>query len=70
MKGNKMKLNMSDGFSIGTVLLFSGIVLAVIVGWIWNIVKLFAGSWEITGEFVLRIIGVFVAPMGGVMGFL
>ena len=38
-------------------------------GWVANIVKL-ATEHEPTGEVVLRAVGIFVAPLGAVMGFL
>ncbi len=47
------------------------LVVAVVMlwGWIWNIVKI-AGSDVITGMVVLRIVGIFVAPLGSVLGFI
>ena len=45
--------------------------LAGVVGWVTNIVKLFGSSFDpITGEVVLRAVGIFIAPLGAVMGFL
>lgn len=45
--------------------------LAGIWGWVWNIVKIAGANFsDITGLLVLRIIGVFVAPLGAVLGFL
>jgi len=39
-------------------------------GWIWNIVKVVHGFADpITGLFVMRCIGVFVAPVGAVLGY-
>lgn len=50
-------------------LAFFGLWVAGIIGWIANIVAIFGSSFEpITGELVLRIIGVFVAPLGAIMG--
>lgn len=40
-------------------------------GWIANIVKIFAIMNDpITGMFILRIVGIFVAPVGAVLGYL
>lgn len=40
-------------------------------GWVWNIIKLATADFsDITGLLVLRIIGVFIAPLGAVLGFL
>jgi hypothetical protein len=47
------------------------IVLALLGGWIANVVKLInMGFDQVTGMMVARSIGVFVAPLGGVLGFL
>lgn len=52
-----------------------GIVIAVILvfgfgyGWIANIVKLFS-LHGLTGEMVLRIIGIPLAPLGALLGYL
>lgn len=47
------------------------IVFATIGGWIANIVKIFGMSFDpLTAEAVLRVIGVFVFPIGGIMGYL
>lgn len=43
--------------------------IAGIIGWVLNIAKLVGGNMEITGEFILRIIGIFAAPLGAVMGY-
>jgi hypothetical protein len=63
-----------NGFTTieGVVVLF---YLVVIVGggygWIANVVKLFHADFgHITGELVLRGIGVVAAPLGMVMGYL
>jgi hypothetical protein len=40
-----------------------------LIGWFINIAKLVGGDMVITGEFILRIIGIFVAPLGGIMGY-
>jgi len=40
-------------------------------GWIWNIVKIVHSDFgTISGMLVMRVIGVFVAPLGVVLGFL
>lgn len=46
-----------------------GVVVALIAGWITNIVWLFgAADQGITARFVLGLVGVFVAPLGGIHG--
>ena len=45
--------------------------LLMACGWIANIVKLVNSDFDpLTGMVVARIIGVFVAPLGAVLGFL
>jgi len=47
------------------------LVLAAVGGWIWNVVKI-VGTIDaaVTGMFVARVIGVFVAPLGSILGFM
>lgn len=46
------------------------IFVAAAGGWIANIVKLAHMCCDMSGWLVLRAIGVFVAPLGAVLGFL
>ena len=47
------------------------VAIAGIVGWISNLVQLFHASFDpLTGMVVLRIIGVFIPPLGSVLGYL
>lgn len=47
------------------------VLLFGVGGWIANIVKIFAIMNEpITGMLILRIVGVFAAPVGAVLGYL
>ena len=40
-------------------------------GWVMNIVKVFGSSFDpIAGQVVLRVVGIFVPPLGAVMGYL
>lgn len=46
------------------------IVLGFIPGWIGNVVQLATADWStITGLLILKAIGVFVAPLGAVLGW-
>lgn len=52
-------------------LLFIVLWLAVIGGWIANIVKLVGMvGGEVTTMFILRAVGIFAAPLGAVLGYL
>lgn len=40
-------------------------------GWVMNIVKVFSSNFNpITGQVVLRVVGIFMPPLGAVMGYL
>ena len=57
--------------SLVPYLLVLTLVLGAIIGWVLNIVTIFHADFSvITGSLVLRVIGVFVAPMGAVLGWL
>ena len=44
--------------------------LAAIVGWVLNIVTIAHSSMDvITGMLILRIVGIFVGPLGAVLGY-
>jgi hypothetical protein len=45
------------------------IIPATIIGWVANIVKLFSLD-TFSGELVIRVFGIFLAPLGAVLGFL
>lgn len=48
-----------------------GIWAVGIIGWVMNIVKLFGMINDpITGMAILRGVGIFLAPLGAVLGFL
>lgn len=53
-----------------TYLFFLAIVIAGAGGWIANLVKLLGmGGDSITTLFILRLIGVFAAPLGAILGY-
>ena len=46
------------------------LVLAMVAGWVMNIITLVGMiSGDITAEFILRVVGIFVPVIGGVMGW-
>jgi hypothetical protein len=54
--------------AIGLVFLF--IMALGAVGWIKNLFALLGSNFDpITGEVMLRVIGVFISPIGAVMGW-
>lgn len=53
-----------------TALLIAAIVVLFAGGWIANIVKLVGMlDGELTAMFIARIVGIFVAPFGAILGF-
>ena len=45
-------------------------MIALAVGWVMNVVTIAHVMAEpITGMFVLRVVGIFVVPLGGVLGY-
>lgn len=50
---------------------YLALIIAIATGWIMNIVSIAHSNFnDITGLLVLRVIGVFVAPLGVVLGFI
>jgi len=48
-----------------------GIVVAAIVGWVMNIITIAHSSFDVlTGMLILRIVGIFVGPLGAILGYL
>ena len=55
---------------IGLVIFFS-LIVASVGGWITNIVKLAHMHGGIdSGMYILRVVGIFVAPLGVILGYL
>lgn len=61
---------MKNNFSLPIYLAFLAFVFTMIGGWCVNIYKLVTGPFDITGEFILRVVGIFAAPLGSIMGFI
>lgn len=54
-----------------TLIFYWILILGSIGGWIANIIKLSAMvDGGVTTMFVLRVVGIFVAPLGSIMGYL
>jgi len=50
-------------------LVFVGLLGAAFYGWIMNIVTLFHAD-ALTGNVILRAVGIFIAPLGAILGYL
>lgn len=60
---------MSDRQYIVMLIIHLLLALAMLAGWVMNITKIV--QWEeSTGMLVARIIGAFIAPLGGLLGWL
>ena len=68
--------HLNRGFTLPELLsvVVLAIVLALGAGWVMNLVEIIQTAPDVTldsipGMFILRIIGLFVAPLGGVLGY-
>jgi len=61
------------GFTITelmTAILVSTLIIGAAWGWVWNIIKLVGmGLDPITGLLIVRAIGIFVVPVGCIVGY-
>ena len=65
-----MKYNAGTGGTIAAVL-YLALIVAFIYGWIANIMTIAYSDFStFTGILILRVIGIFVAPLGAVMGYI
>lgn len=63
-------LNAWGGIIMYFAIMYFAIVIAIAYGWIANIVTIAHSNFsEITGMLVLRMVGIFVAPLGVVLGY-
>ena len=51
-------------------LIWLGVVLVGLIGWIMNIINIIHADFaHITGLLVIQVVGIFIAPLGAVLGF-
>lgn len=63
-------MRISDWSLVG-VMMFIALIFLTAVGWVWNIVKLVDTDFALNaGMFVVRVIGIFFAPLGAILGYL
>ena len=58
--------------SMTTVIGAVTMLVLIIIGWVVNIIKLTGlemGNPDVLIEFVLRIVGIFIAPLGVILGW-
>ena len=60
----------NDGFTL-TETLMGLVVILCIIGWVMNIIKIVGTELvPITTIFVIRVVGIFVPPLGAVLGYM
>lgn len=60
---------MRTKLSAGPALVVLAVIFASIAGWVMNLAEILATvSGPITAMFILRCVGVFVAPFGAILG--
>lgn len=65
----QIKLKSACG-SVIALLLYLTLLVAFVSGWIMNIMAVAGSSFDtITGMLVLRVVGIFIAPLGAVLGW-
>jgi len=57
------------GWGWGFVLTVWALIILMVIGWFMNLVDLFHMTAILTGEGVIRIIGILVVPLGAIMGW-
>ena len=71
MKEEIMKLDISEAAGIGGAIFVVAIIALAGYGWVVNSIKMVGMDFStITGMMVVRAIGIFMAPLGAVMGYL
>lgn len=61
----------ASSMETSSVVFVVGLMIVGFGGWVANIVKLSSMAAEpLTTMFIMRIIGIFVAPIGSILGFL
>ncbi len=57
--------------SILALFAYFALIIAIAYGWIANIITIANSNFsDITGILVLRVVGIFVAPLGVVLGYI
>lgn len=63
-------MNKQRGNAGAVIIVWLFVVIPALLGWIMNIVKIVHSDFaHIGGMLVVRIVGIFVAPLGAVLGY-
>lgn len=58
-----------ENVTLSVIFLYLSAIIVLVIGWVMNIVKLVSCDFIVSTEGVLRVVGIFVAPMGGILGY-
>ena len=50
-------------------LVYLATIIIIMYGWLLNIYEIFLMTSVTTGEGILRVLGIFMAPLGAVLGY-
>lgn len=56
--------------SLAFLLVYVSVTIIGALGWVFNIIKLCSMDSSHPGLFVVRIVGIFIPPVGAIMGWL
>ena len=60
----------SETGAILAYIVFLGVVIAAVAGWVMNIITIAHSNFsDLTGLLVLRVVGIFIAPLGAILGW-
>lgn len=66
-------MNQQKGFTVipfVLMLVYFLVGIAAVIGWVLNIIDIANADFShVTGMLIIRIIGIFVAPIGAVLGY-
>ncbi len=66
-----MKNTIDDFIVLVTIISFFTLIAAVALGWVFNVMAIWHSiDNPITAKFILRCIGIFVLPIGAILGYL
>ena len=66
-----MTTKTSEAFAFPFLVVIFLVWVAAMTGWVLNIISIFGGTFDpLTGVMILRVVGIFVAPLGAIMGWI
>ena len=64
-------MNKQKGYTLYEMLMVAmfGVIAAGVVGWVMNIIAIIHSDFVWTSLLIIRVIGVFIVPIGAVLGY-